>query len=453
MITLPSPEAAGVGPASDPVPAPLGPRDVLAAVRDIAATLHDEALWHDGKALWLGDHVEPFGSSHRVVHGPCGGSLYDGTAGIGWFLAHMAATTGDDLARRDGLGALRHALDSVVDGGPLGLYDGAAGIGWAALDGGVALDDPIAEEGHMLLVEAVGRSVDAGLPDELIGGRAGVILAALSGAHLAGERLGKPADADRLRAGAIELGRQLLTSATRTPTGWTWPNAFGADDEPPLCGLGHGASGPVLAAAHLAAVTGEPEFAAAATQGARAERAWLRPDTGWPDLREFDRAAVERGDHPVAPILWCHGAGGIGLSRIRAARLVDDPALLADAVIALQLAARQVPRLWQAVPGTYEANFSLCHGGAGLIELFTAASGELDERSWLGAAAAVAQAGLAARAAGVPWTCGVRDGRTSPSLMLGLAGTGTALLRLAAPERIVSPLTVGPEPTGASLFG
>jgi hypothetical protein len=56
----------------------------------------------------------------------------------------------------------------------------------------------------------------------------------------------------------------------------------------------------------------------------------------------------------------------------------------------------------------------------------------------------VVQAGLAARADGAPWICGVPDGTDSPSLMLGLAGTGTALLRLADPGSIASPLTIAP---------
>jgi lantibiotic modifying enzyme len=454
MITLPSTEAEAGPWAAGPVARPtatLGRDDVLPLVADIAASLHARALWHEGRALWLGDQVEPMGSDYRVIHRACGGDLYDGTAGIGWFLAQAAAVTGDADARRDALGAFRHALDSVTADGPPGLHDGASGIGWAVLDGGLALGHPIATEGLAVLLDATHRSAGMRLPDEVIAGRAGVILAALAGAELAHDRLDRTEAARLLTDAAIELGRQVLASARRAPNGWTWQNAFGAEDEPSLCGLGHGGSGPILACAHLAAVTGDPGFIEGATQGARGERAWLRVDEGWPDLRGFDRAALERGDRPGSPVLWCHGAGGIGLTRIRAARLLDDQALLADATIALQLAAREVPRLWHTPPGTYESNWSLCHGAAGLIELFCAAARELGDGAWLAAAAAVVETGIAQREAGFGWTCGIRGGTESASLMLGLAGTGAALLRLAAPDGIASPLTIGPAPRGARL--
>jgi hypothetical protein len=116
----------------------------------------------------------------------------------------------------------------------------------------------------------------------------------------------------------------------------------------------------------------------------------------------------------------------------------------ADAGVALRLATLEVNALWRASPGTYASNFSLCHGAGGLADMFVAAASELGNGTWLGAAAAVIQAGLAARAGGAPWICGVPDGTDSPSLMLGLAGTGTALLRLADPGSIASPLTIAP---------
>ena len=428
---------------------PIGPDLVLDLVRDIAARLHDTALWHDGRALWLGDRVESAGSDARVIHGACGRSFYDGTAGIGWFLAHVAAETGDEHARIDALGALRHALDGGVSGAGLGFHEGIAGIGWAVLDGGLVIDDPIASRGLALFVDAVERGLSTTLPDELIQGRSGLILAALSAAALARERLGREEEARFLVDGAVRLGRLVLASADRGGVGWTWPSTIAeTDDEPALCSLAHGGSGPILACAHLAAVTEAPDFAIAAIEGARAERAWLRPDQGWPDLRGFGRDALERGDRPVFPVQWCHGAGGIGLARMRAWRLLGEAELLADATLALRLAAREVGRMWQAPPGTYEANFSLCHGAGGLIDLFVSAAEELGDRTWLGAAAALVQAGAAHRAAGFAWQCGIRDGTESPSLMLGLAGAGTALLRLARPDRVTSPLTVAPGGTG-----
>ena len=454
MITLRSPEL-GARPPVAPEPsanATLGRDDVLAIVRSIAATLHERAIPYEGRTLWLGDEVEPLGTDFRIVHRACGPSFYDGTAGIGWFLARASVTLDEDLARRDALGAFRHAMDAVSPDGSPTFHDGSAGVGWAVLDGGLALADPIAAEGLGVLVAAVDRCVASPLPDELIAGRAGVVLAALSAAGLARDRLDRAADAQRLEAGAVQLGRQILASARRTATGWTWPNAIGGEDEPPLCSLAHGGSGMVLACAYLAALTGDADFAGAAVQGARAERAWLRFDEGWPDLRGFDRAAVEGGQRPPSPVFWCHGAGGIGLSRIKAARLLGDPAMLADATVALRLAAREVPRLWSATPGTYDSNFSLCHGAAGLIELFVAAAHALGDRTWLGAAAAVVKAGLAHGESGHAWTCGIRDGSESSSLMLGVAGTGAALLRLAVPDGIPSPLVIGPEPSGASLW-
>ena len=449
MITLPSPDPVRREEAGGTHDGLLRRDLVVESAVNIGATLSRDALWHDGRALWLGDQVETLGSGHRVVHRACGGSLYDGTAGIGWFLAHLAAATGGADTRADALGAFRHALAAAPDLGP-GLHDGAAGVGWAVLDGGVALDDPIAYDGLAVLTDALRRGLVTPLPAELIGGRAGLILAALAGSQLA-RRLERESEADLLLDLAGRVGRQLLDTARRGPTGWTWPSAIGGDDESPLCGLGHGTSGPVLAAAHLGAVTGEPAFSEAAREGARWERGWLRADAGWPDLRGFDRAAVDRGDEPSRPFMWCHGAGGIGMTRIRAARLLDDPALEADAAVALRLATLEVGALWRSSPGTYAFNFSLCHGAGGLADMFVAAASELGNGTWLGAAAAVVQAGLAARADGAPWICGVPDGTDSPSLMLGLAGTGTALLRLADPGSIASPLTIAPVSVTATL--
>ena len=69
--------------------------------RDIVA----DAIWHDGRCSWVGVAADPkdaWQPEYRALEP----NLYDGTAGVGLFLAELAAVTGDaaaaaDCARRD----------------------------------------------------------------------------------------------------------------------------------------------------------------------------------------------------------------------------------------------------------------------------------------------------------------------------------------------------------------
>lgn len=55
------------------------------------------------------------------------------------------------------------------------------------------------------------------------------------------------------------------------------------------------------------------------------------------------------------------------------------------------------------------------------------------------------------------WSCGVPLGVETPGLMVGTAGIGYGLLRLASPEKVPSVLSLSPpcaqEPTGAPAAG
>ena len=426
--------------------ATMSPAEPLSDAVAIATTLCATALWHDDRCLWLTDEAEPAGDGVRVVHTDCGVSLYSGTAGIGWFLAHLAARTDRADAAATARAALMHALDTARRhrAAPT-LHTGSAGVGWACIDAGVALGEwELVTGGLDLLAGAVEDPAVAELPAELIAGRAGLVLAGLAGARRAAEH-GYAAEAARVTAGSVAVGKGLLNVATRTPTGWTWSDEAA---DVALCGLGHGMSGPVLACGELAVTTGDGHFATAAREGARAERAWLNSGTdgGWPDLRESSRDAVEAGHLPTSPLMWCHGTLGVGLCRLRTWRATQDPGLLADATAALHLGAAGAA----ALP---TADFSLCHGAAGLVELFVVAAAELDAPEWLTPAADLAAAGHAGRG----WGTGLPGGTEVPGLMLGLAGTGIALLRLAdalagrtgGPS---SPLLLTSAPTRRSLI-
>ena len=132
---------------------------------------------------------------------------------------------------------------------------------------------------------------------------------------------------------------------------------------------------------------------------------------------------------PPCATLWCHGAPGIALSRLRACELLGDRnGYEEEARLALQTTAAAV----QAQLGI--GNYSLCHGLAGNAEVLSEGA-ELfggDARALLGE---VADDGIERYLqSGAPWPLGVFEGE-SDSLMVGRAGTAYFYLRLHDPER------------------
>ncbi|HEX6595453.1 MAG TPA: lanthionine synthetase LanC family protein, partial [Acidimicrobiales bacterium] len=267
---------------------------------------------------------------------------------------------------------------------------------------------------------------DLALPYEadLIAGKAGTVLALLA--------LGRP-DA------AAEAGERLLDQAARSATGWCWPSPPPAT-EPPLCGMGHGASGIGLALLELAQATGDDRFAEAAGQAFAYERTWLNRDEGnWPDLRELDWSRLHLGEEPPYLPFWCHGGPGIGLARLRAYALTGDGLALAEAAAAIDTSTANAFRA-----GGGETNLSLCHGLGSLSELHLVAADVTGEGEHADIARRLAELTLKGLAAdlGEDVPCGVPNGGETPGLMLGLAGVAATLLRLADPSALPPPLLV-----------
>ncbi len=86
---------------------------------------------------------------------------------------------------------------------------------------------------------------------------------------------------------------------------------------------------------------------------------------------------------------------------------------------------------------------SLCHGDLGNVELLTQAGLRLDQPRWLVERDRLAAMVLASIERDGP-QCGGPQAVEMPGLMLGSAGIGYGLLRLAAPERVPSVLLLDP---------
>ena len=397
--------------------------DPLVLARAVGDQLCADALWHERRATWLGDATTNVAGAWEVVHESVEGDVYGGTAGIGIFLTRLWRLTGDDRHRDTARGAFAHAVawhrHAKVSGS---LYSGSAGVAAALAEGAETFD---AQE---LRDEAVDLTFDAleALPEsnDLIAGRAGGILALLELGRVLG--LSEATDA------ACTLGEALVRGAEEIPgQGVAWASDIGGD-EPPLCGLAHGASGPALALGELAATYGDRGFAETAARAEQYERAWYRRDeANWPDLRELTRVSLRRGEAPASPVYWCHGALGIGLARLRHYERTRDTAALVDAGAALQCAERQLVRL--AASESLSADVSQCHGLAAFAELFLEGARILEQPALLRPATECGELASASRNGAGEWPCGVHDGGENPSLMLGLAGIGMMFLRIADP--------------------
>lgn len=359
----------------------------------IAARLCRDALWSRGRCNWTSD----FSNDGDVGHAALGPDLYAGASGIALFLARIASATGERIFRITADAALRQAFE-MPPPAACGLYSGGLGIHYVAGEIGRDVD-----EAAVIRLATPNRTML-----DLINGSAGAIALLVF--------LGQRTRSSRLLEAAVQHGDLLLDEASKDESGWSW-NTIGTARNP--TGLAHGAAGIGWALAELYRITLDDRFRTAAFEAFRYERScWNPVEQNWPDYREVP---------PAYPVHWCHGAAGIGFSRLRAWQILHSEELRAESLNALAKVREDLPS---------PANFSLCHGKLGNADLLIYASRVLGDDAWLAPARAAADEGFERfERRRVPWSCGLPEANETPDLMQGLAGIGHFYLRLADPLR------------------
>jgi lantibiotic modifying enzyme len=402
--------------------------DFVSLAARIGRRLVDDAIWCDNRCSWVDTryvHERRVGPTRVTGFGPLGADVYAGTAGVALFLADLTAATAEGGARATAVAAMRTALSRAAHHGGVGLYEGWPGTALAAVRAGDALgcEELLAGAGSLVHDRLPALGVPA--ETDLLVGAAGSVVALLS----LGARLGD----DSLVSAAVRLGDHLVATASPSPRGCSWPS-LGGSTPLGLTGLSHGAAGVGLALVELWAATGDGRYATTARQAFDYERSWFDADRGnWRDLRDAApaRMAAAPGAERFAA-LWCHGAPGIAISRLRAYQVLGDECWRAEAEVALATTRRAV----EADVECGVLNYSLCHGVAGNADVLLHGAQVLDpDRPEPDALVRrVAEHGLEIYdRVGRTWPCGVGGGE-SPSLLLGLAGIGHFYLRAADPR-------------------
>ncbi|MEM9553311.1 MAG: lanthionine synthetase LanC family protein [Acidobacteriota bacterium] len=454
----------------------------------IARRLVATAQWHGSACTWeIGDDRPTTAPSSGAGRRAAGAALYQGSAGIAFFLAQHHRVVADADSRRTALGAFEHALaeGATLPEAAWGFHTGRVGIAWTACVAASVLGQPDLETRGLELLHSLAGNEQRDTSLDVIGGAAGAIPALLDLADRC-RALGVELPFD-LASSARHLGRHLLTTAHQEPDGWTWPTLPHAAVRN-LAGFAHGTAGIGLALLELSR-RGDDDagaFAFGAEMAFLAERrAFDARRSNWRDWRNMAlselyrhgavdrvRDLVLRGAVPdvgaTYMAAWCHGAPGIGLSRLRAWRLTGQ--------------ARYHDELTRAVAGTLpalrdsghrgpvEGNYSLCHGIAGNAELLlhvarlppmpSARGPEVDDRldrpRLLALCEDVAEHGraryeAASSTTASAWPSGTLGAVPDPSLLLGDAGIGLFYLRL-ADATTPTPLLLsprGPSPESA----
>ena len=391
----------------------------------IARRLEMLARVDDGEASWVG--LSPVrGQGWRLQ--ALGLDLYSGMPGVVLFLAYCADLLGSAEVRATAdraFACLRNMVHNRRGELPaLGAFAGWGGLvhAWIHLASLWNRDDLLAEARGML--EPMAALVDGDTHLDLSHGAAGAVVPVLE----LFRRTGDPA-AIRL---AIRLGDHLVARAEPTPDGGVgWP-VLGVETRI-LTGFSHGAAGISWALLELFAQTGESRFRDCALAALAFEDAtFSAEERNWPDLR----ARIEPGgSDPLFMAAWCHGATGIGLSRLRIGRRLRRKSLRRDVEAAVAATLRK----------GFGNNHCLCHGDLGSLELLLEAAPKLAPELAAGPFADRFATVLASIEQNGP-ICGLPFSVESPGLLEGIAGIGYGLLRMAVPSRVPSILLLDPPP-------
>jgi type 2 lantibiotic biosynthesis protein LanM len=274
--------------------------------------INKAALKKDNSVAWLS--LNWLGDSEAAQLMPMGPDLYSGTLGIALFFAghyQYSGSKSSQLMSYKVIDTIRYSITqntaarwarNLGIGGATGL--GSIVYGLATMS--QLLNDPkILGDAELAVGLFTADLIAADEALDVIAGSAGAILCLLKLHKLSGSSLAL----DK----AILCGNHLLKMPRYGQKGarsWT----FSKNSQTPLGGMSHGASGFALAMFSLFELTKRDDFLEAGKECLNYEKSTFSPkNNNWADLRVEKQFLCQ----------WCHGAVGIGLSRLSILKIWD----------------------------------------------------------------------------------------------------------------------------------
>lgn len=396
----------------------------IKAAITLARAICRDAIWSNGSCNWIGSSNEDFYGMPKPYAKALSSNFYDGTAGIAFFLTALCQVEKDTIIEKTAHGALQQVIDQEVNQtiegdalyGKLGFYTGWTGCAYVLYYASRVFDKPVyATAAKRLIDQCIQLPLQYwGL--DVIEGPAGAIPAL--------KVIYNDYPADELKGFIIKLGTYLLDKADRNNGTTSWNTM--PDKTNNLTGYGHGAAGFAHAFAELYQLTNDESYLKVVDEIIRYEdEHYNKEQQNWPDFRNFAGQYFQpQQKQQVCGLAWCHGAPGIGLSRLRTYAITRNVAAKNDAEIAIQTTIENANI--ESV-----GNYSLCHGLFGNSELLLNASEVLQQPYLKEKAYNLADdCILAFLQKQLPIPNGLQTLCETPDFMLGSSGIGYFFLRL-----------------------
>jgi rhamnogalacturonyl hydrolase YesR len=372
-------------------------------------------------------------------------SIYSGTSGIILLFIELYKRTGDakyfEAAVKGGQWIEWYCNEKPTE--YYAFFTGRLGAAYTM----VKLSELTGEESYLEKAQAIARQsikfLDFARPlDDLINGYAGTILGLL---HI------HAATGDKELLPIIDkFIKTLIDRAHFGAEGLYWDR--GRDQVHGLCGFSHGAAGVGFVFLELAHYFKNDAFNTIAEQAFLYETHHFDAARGnWPDFRkgyhsdkmysEFRKAYLDNDIKYFTRVgdmsAWCHGAPGIGFSRLRAYQLLKDETYR--------------KHLGQAIEKTKSTtvdadkglvSYTLCHGGGGNSMLFIDAYRALGDERYMQLAEEVAVRAVKSKKEVGVYLPGLSDAgmKEDTSLFMGNAGIAYFYLQVMHPSEVPSVL-------------
>lgn len=381
----------------------------LSIAQAVADHLASTAIYGDDDVTWIG--MELVRNQNWAVR-TLGVDLYGGLTGIALFLAYAGDVVGNEsytlLARR----ALKTVVGQIeflqTEMGEIGGFEGWGGLIYALTHLRTLWDDLGIAYQAKGIVEFLATHLPQDDKFDIGRGSAGAIVALLT--------LHGAIPYDKALDVAIACGDHLLASAKPTQQGLTW--SIPSIGVKPKNDFLHGNMGIAWALSKLAAASGNQQYAAAAEQAIAQERS-LRSSVAQDQTHWLERASSTALDYGLAGLCMLQGVSN--------SRLYEEVQIIVQSAMNREVG-------W---------SHALDNGEMGTIEFLLQASHIIDQETCRTAAERIG-AKVVDDIARFGWQCSGPSGVEMPSFMLGIAGIGYGMLRLAEFERVPSILTLAP---------